>query len=217
MPAVYVRVSVTASTCTVTSTLPVLAAATTPDGSASATLWTTSRVAPETATGAVSASVSWESWSASPSTETMSGSFSTEEIRNPCAGVPVTTGFTGSVRVSRLVNSGIVTWTVRGSSSTPVTTAPDSSIGFGSTVRSKSMPSGDSATFTCAATTWLTAVDGPVTLTVVGVKVISPTSMPGGTVPWSTSTGTCLVVTSSSTTWIVRGCQSRMVPADRWR
>ena len=50
-PAVYVRVSVTASTWTVTSTFPVLAAATTPDGSASATLWTTSRVAPETAHG----------------------------------------------------------------------------------------------------------------------------------------------------------------------
>ena len=73
------------------------------------------------------------------------------------------------------------------------------------------MPSGDRATLTCAATTWLTADDGPVTLTVVGVNVISPTSMPAGTVPWSTSTGTCLVVTWSSTTWIVRGCESRMV------
>ena len=89
------RVSVTTSMWTVTSTFPVFALATTPDGSASVTLWTTSRVAPEIGTGAVSASVSCASWSASPSTDTTSGLVSTEAMRKPGAGVPVTTGFTG--------------------------------------------------------------------------------------------------------------------------
>ena len=125
-------------------------------------------MAPDTGTGSVSTCVSAASWSASPSTETTSGSTSTDAMRKPWAGVPVTFGFTGRVFVSRLVNSGIVTWTERGSRSTPVTTAPASSTGFASTVRSKSMPSGERATFTCAATTWLTAVAGPVTLTVGG-------------------------------------------------
>ena len=126
-------------------------------------------MAPETDTGAVSADISAASWSASPSTDTTSGSAATDAMRNPWAGVPVTTGLTGSVRVSRLVNSGIVTWTVRGSSSTPATISPLSSTGRASTSRSKSMPSGSSVATTRAATTRLTAVVAPVTETSVGV------------------------------------------------
>ena len=119
-------------------------------------------MAPETDTGAVSADISAASWSASPSTETTSGSTVTDAMRKPWAGVPVTTGLTGSVRDSRLVNSGIVTWTVRGSSSTPATIcAGVVDRPRASTSRSKSMPSGSSVATTRAATTRLTAVPRP--------------------------------------------------------
>ena len=72
-----------------------------PLGSAYATSAVTSRVAPETTTGAVSAETSASRSTWSPSTETTSGSTSTAATRKPAPGVPVTIGLTGTVRLDR--------------------------------------------------------------------------------------------------------------------
>ena len=74
----------------------------------------------------------------------------------------------GTLRDCLLVNSGMVTWIVLGTISTPVTVAPEASTGVPSTSRSKSRPPGSSATLTTTATTFFTAVEGPSTWTCCG-------------------------------------------------
>ena len=132
-------------------------------------------------------------------------------IRNPAAGVPVSTGFTGSVRDCLLVKMGIVTWTVRGSMSTPVTISPAASIASTSISRSTSRPLPSIGALARAATTRLTATDGPVTVTLAGSTVSSPMSRPAGGEPRSTTTSTTLGIDWSRTTWIDWGRKSRIV------
>ena len=67
--------------------------------------------APLIETGIVLTLTSVLSWSASPSTVTTVGVTVTVSTSNPGAGVPVMTGFTGSVRDWRSENTGSVTWT----------------------------------------------------------------------------------------------------------
>ena len=183
----------------------------TPVGSEYATWLVTSRVAPETGTGAVSAATRSWSWAWSPSTETTSGLTSTDPIRNPAAGVPVTMGLTGNVRFSRLVYTGIFTWTLEGSRLTPVTTSPAASTASGVTSRSTLTPLPSIVAVTRALTTRLTAADGPVTTTSGGVTVASPTCRFGGGSDCVTMTLTVLLTFVSRMTWMVRGLKSRMV------
>ncbi len=123
----------------------------------------------------------------------------------------MTTGLTGSALDCLLVNSGIFTCTVRGSTSTPVTTWFEPSTARASISVSTSRPLGSRLTLTVAATTWLTSEAGPVTVTSAGSVVGSPTATPEGAGPRTTRTGTVLVVRTSSTTWICCGCTSTIV------
>ncbi len=64
---------------------------------------------------------------------------------------------------------------------------------------------------TLALTTLFTWADGPVTRTVSGVTVTSPTTSPSGGCARSTTTGTSLDTFWSRLTWMDRGRHSRIV------
>ena len=150
------------------------------------------------------------SGSASPSTRTVAGSTVISSISKPAAGVPVTTGDTGSVRVSGWENTRIEMRAVVGDTSAGLRASPTASTGIRATSSSTSIPEGWITTSARAATTWSTIVFGPLTVTVLGVAVSVPTWRPSGTSPRSISTGTILVMSGSSWTVTMAGVTSRI-------
>src|SRR3954451_13887860 len=183
----------------------------TPVGREYSTSLVTSRVAPETETGAVSAVRRPASWSWSPLSETTSGSTVTRSTRKPAAGVPVTIGLTGTVLFWRFSYTGIWTWTVVGSSFTPVTLWPKSSTASGATSRSTFTALASMVTLTRASTTRFTSADAPLTSTELGATTVSPTWRPSGGGDWITVTLTCFETFWSSTTGIDCGRMARIV------
>ena len=112
-PALNVLVAVTGRRVIVTTTFS-SPTGMTPLGRSNPTDSVTLLEAPVTGTGRVSTRTSAASLSASPWTRTASGLTVIDAISNPAAGVPVTTGLTGSDLLCLSVNTGIVTWVVDG-------------------------------------------------------------------------------------------------------
>ena len=106
---------------------------TTPVGRSSETTVDTSDDAPASETGRVLTWLSSASWSASPSTVTTDGSATIVAISNPAAGVPVTSGVTVTDRLSRSLNTGIVTRAVGGDTSIGRTGFPTASTAMSGT------------------------------------------------------------------------------------
>ncbi len=139
--------------------------ATTPSGRSRPTSVSTSAVAPEIVTGRVSIETRPARASASPSTVTRAGWTSTEVISTPASGVPLTTGFTGSVLVASWLPIWMVTRTALGWTSTPSTTLPLASTAWRPTVSLTSRPDGSIRTRATAATTNRAKESGPETVT----------------------------------------------------
>ena len=123
------------------------------------------------------------SWSASPSTVTTVGVTVTLSTSKPGAGVPVMTGFTGSVRDWRSENTGSVTWTNRGERSTGLTRFPTLSTGMRSTSWSMSIPGSWITTEPIALTTLSTSDLAPSTVTCLGSTSMTPTVSPAAGPP----------------------------------
>ena len=104
------------------------------------------------------------------------------------------------MRVASWLPIWMVTRTALGWTSTPSTTSPLASMGSRPTVSLTSSPDGSIRTRASAATTKRTAWSGPETVTLSCETTGSRTSRPGGTVPRSTRTGTCLLTSGSRRT-----------------
>ena len=97
---------------------------------------------------------------------------------------------TGSVLVWAFAKTGIVTWTVGGSTRTGVRALPRLSTAISGTSRSTDRPCGSIVTSAWAATTYFTTESGPDTETVSWLSSGFPTSMSAGVGPVLTMTGT---------------------------
>ena len=88
--------------------------------------------------------------------------------------------------------------------------SPRSSSGLMSTSLSTLMPLGSTITDATAWVTWSTSELAPRTVTVDGLICSVPSCSPGGMMPWSTVTGTSLLMMGSRRTGTWRGRKSRI-------
>ena len=146
-----------------------------PDGRLRVTVWLTSAEAPETEMGAVSTFAREARTSASPSIETTSGLTVTDSTLKPVAGVPFTTGLTGSDFDSSWLPTRIFTWTLEGDSRTGATGSPRASTAIRSTDWSTETPDRSIRTWATASVTWLTTDSDPDTPTSVTSRTGSRT------------------------------------------
>src|SRR5215210_606765 len=186
MPAVKLRLWVTARTATWTFTV-VGSTAPTPVGRAKPTVTSKSDDRPSSEIGWVGAFATSARSSASPSTLTTGTDSVTRATSKPGASDPTTDGMIGREAVCRFLKTFIVTRTVAGSTSTPRTCVPSWSTG----VRRRSWSTSRSPLFTGTiartdVTRWMSDC-APRTVAVEAAATGGRIETPSGTVPGTTT------------------------------